>query len=435
MKTLGKACILHALVCGAAFGAFAACGDDVTFGPDSGLPKTDATIDQSTPADGGAEAQTAKLLMTYAAANGELVALDTTTKAIGRVSWPADQGEGIAMTSGKDTFLLETGPDLVARLDPSTYASVASSWSVALDDGVDGGLDADPVQVVEVAPNKAYVLRFNRNKIAIIDPSQSADAGAATSSIDLSTLVQSGDEDGNVDMTDAFYDANDQRLYVVLGNVDLYSYDPITYDLVCGTTHTTMIAIDTTNDTLVNLGGAGPGGGIELNGYNPQAAIYNGAVYDAANNRALVVSIGCVPSVGDGGFGAIQQRLVEAVNLQTNTTATLLDASAQDIPNVFSYIDATHALIQFGYFAPYITTYAWDPTQTTLGAALATTPDVFDHDDAGHILGPQSTFTTDGAAGPINVISVTLADGGVVQLAQNPFLQSGGYLGNALYVP
>ena len=414
--------------------AFAACGDDTVIGPDAGPPKTDATIDQSA-SDAGSDVEAGpQLLMTYAASNGELAVLDTVQKTVGRISWPNQLGEGIVERTNGETFLLETAPDTVVKLDRFALATVASSWNVALDDGADGGLNADPVQVVEVAPNKAYVLRYNRNKIAIIDPSSDADGGAPTASIDLSSLVQAGDGDGNVDMTSAFYVAATQRLYVVLGNVNLGDYDP-NFDLVCGTTNTTMIAIDTTNDTVVSLGGGGPGGGIVLNGYDPQAAIYNGTIYDAANNRALVVSFGCVPSESDGGFGAITKRVIEAVNLTTNTATTLLDATAQDVPNVFSYIDATHALIQFGYFAPYITTYMWDPTQTTLGPALATTPDVFDYDDAGHILGPQSTFATDGAAGPINVISVALADGGVSTITTNPFVQSGGYLGNALYAP
>jgi hypothetical protein len=138
--------------------------------------------------------------------------------------------------------------------------------------------------------------------------------------------------------------------------------------------------------------------------------------------------------VGDAGAGALQGRLVEAVDLKTNTTTTLLDANAQDYPGQLLWLDGTHAYIQFGYGA-FGSTFAWDPTKTTLGAALPATPDVFDYDDAGHILGPQSTYATDGAVGPTNVISVTLADGGVITLGQNPFLQTSGFVGNATYVP
>lgn len=430
MNGFRKVCILHALAGAAVLSGFA-CSDDVTYGPEAGPPKSDATIDQST-TDAGGEASSASLLMTYSAASGELVALDTTSKQIGRLAMP---GFGVALRSGKDTFLLETGQDLVGRLDTSTYASIAASWNVALTDAFDGGFAyADPVQVIEVAANKAYVLRYNRNRIAIIDPSQSADAGAPISSIDLSSLVQSKDGDGAVDMTAAVFDSTRNRLYVALGNIDLTYTDPQGFFILCAGTQSTLIAIDTTNDTLVNLGGAGPGGGVVLGGYGAQSSYLNGVWLDSVGDRVVILSTGCNAPTTDGGKGALSGRVVEAVDLKTNTTHTLLDANAQDYPGQFLYIDATHAYVQFGYGA-FSTTYAWDPTTTALGAPLTTTPDVFDYDNAGHILGPQSTLAADGAAGPINVISVTLADGGVVQLAQNPFLQSGGFIGNAIYAP
>jgi len=439
-------CMVHAIAC-AAFGVVSACtGDDVVLGPDAGPPKTDATIDQTAP-DAGADVDATmlgpRLLMTNFGTSGELATFDTQQGAVaGRVAFP---GYGVVERSGSDTFLLETGSDVVAKLDPSSLASVTASWSVAGADVIDGGQSyADPVQVVEVATNKAYVLRYNRNQIAIVDPSQAADAGAPTGTIDLSSLVQAGDEDGAVDMTGAVYDVSRQRVYVLLGNVDLTAYGPAPdYPLLCVGTKMTLIAIDATNDTLVDLGGTGPGGGVELLGYDPQAAYYGGFTLDVSNDRVLVVSFGCSPTSGDGGVGATQQRIVEAVDLKTNTTTQLLDANGQDYPNVFRLIDATHAIIQFG-FAPYLTTYEWNPTETSLGPALVTAPDVFDYDPVNlRILGPQSTLADDGGAGPTNVIAVTvlgaggvpLPDGGVAVLGQNPFLQSGGYLGNALYAP
>jgi hypothetical protein len=426
-------CILHVIALGV-FGAIGACtGDDITYGPESGPPKTDATIDQTAP-DGGDGGSTLgpRLLMTYSATDGELVAFDTQSKQVaGRMSFP---GYGAVVHSGADTFLLETSADVVAKLDPASLTSAVASWNVALSDG--SGPNADPVGVVEVAANKAYVLRFNRNAIAVIDPSQTSDAGVPTSTIDLSSLVQGADGDGTVDMVGGVYDATRHRVYVVLGNVDLTTVQPPDYALLCVATKMTMTAIDTTTDGLVDLGGSGPGGSVELTGYNPQMGYYGGVQLDVSGDRVLVVSLGCNPSSGDGGIGGIQQRIVEAVDLKTNTPTQLLDANAQDYPNVFRLIDATHAVIQFGDFAPSITTYPWNPTQSTLGTAFATGPDVFDYDpSANRILGPQSTFDADGGAGPVDVISVSYADGTGTVLGQNPFLQSGGYLGNALYVP
>jgi hypothetical protein len=434
MSKFRNACIVHVMALGV-FGSIWACGDDITEGPDTGLPKTDATTDQSA-GDGGVDATLGpKLLMTYSATKGELASFAVASKAVAsRLSLPGYQQ---TQKSGADLFLLgESAQDTIAKLDPATGTNVLSSWNVALSDAVDGGESyADPVQVIETAPNKAYVLRFNRNRIATIDPSQSADAGAPTGSIDLSALLQANDHDTHVDMTGAVFDATRKRLYVVLGNIDINFVDPKGYFLLCAGTKSTLIAIDTTNDTLVNLGGTGPGGGVVLNGYNPQQGVFGGTVLDTAGDRIIVFSAGCnPPGVGDAGAGPLQGRLVEAVDLKANTTATLLDANAQDYPGQLLWLDATHAYIQFG-FGAFSSTFAWNPAQTTLGAALPATPDVFDYDDAGHILGPQSTYETDGAAGPTNVISVTLADGGTAQLGQNPFLQTGGFVGNATYVP
>ena len=431
-------CILHVIACGF-FAVFSACtGDDVTLGPDSGPPKSDATIDQTAPdaGDAGSDATTGpRLVMTYAGTKGELVSFDT---AAGSVAARADlPGYEETEKSGGDLFLVGEGSsDLVAKLSPADPTVTLASWNVALDDAVDGGeSNADPVQVVEVAKTKAYVLRYDRNRVAIIDPSQSADAGAPIGTVDLSSLLQANDHDTHVDMTGAVFDASRKRLYVALGNIDINLVDPQGFFLLCAATKSTLVAIDTTSDTLVDLGGGGPGGGVVLNGYSPQTGTFGGVVLDAAGDRVLVFSTGCnAPSSCDAGPGALSGRLVEAVDLKTNATTTLLDANAQPYPGQLAFIDATHALVQFG-FGAYSTTYAWDPTQTTLGAPYAAAPDVFDLDGMGRFLGPQSTVVDGGAAGPTNVIAVTIADGGISQLGQNPFLQSAGFVGNATYVP
>ncbi|HSQ66813.1 MAG TPA: hypothetical protein VLM85_26520 [Polyangiaceae bacterium] len=425
-----NACIMHALVGALVVGTWGCSGDDVTYAPEAGQPKSDATVDAPASPDAGDATVPQRLLMTQIATKGELVAFNTQTKQVdGRLSFP---GFGVVVRSG-GTYLLETGQDIVARLDPSQPWKVQSTWSVAMDDAFDGGESyADPIQIVQVSSSKAYVLRYNRNRIAVVDPSANADAGAPSSSVDLSSLMQAGDGDGHVDMSGAVYDASRQRLYVALANIDIHLVDPQGYFLLCAGTKSTLIAIDTTNDTLVNLGGTGPGGGVELAGYSPQMGFLGGVLLDAASDRVLVLSTGCNQPTTDGGTGALVGRLVEAVDLKANTTQVLLDASAQDFPGQIFYLDGTHAIAQFGY-GPFATTFRWDPTQPSLGTAFATAPDLFDLDLAGNrMLGPETTFASDGGAGPMNVIGVDLGDGGVTVLGQNPFLESGGFLGNAL---
>jgi len=433
---------MSAFACAIGCGLFAvACtGDDITLGPDAGPPKSDATVDQSNTNDAGTDGTVGpRVLMTYTATAGELVAFDTQTDLVdGRFAPPPYAS---VMQSGTDRFLLESNEDLVFLLDPVSQWNPTSSWNVALDDGFDGGLSyADPVQVVEVAPNKAYVLRYNRDKIAIFDPTQTSDGGVPTTNpVDLSSLQQANDPDGTVEMSGAVFDPTNKYLYVALANINLFLVDAVdgAY-LPCANTVSTLVAIDTTTDTLVNLGGTGPGGSIALNGYSPQFGSVGGLIFDAVGNRVLVLSTGCNATESDGGVGPQTGRLVEAVDLSTNTTQTLLPANDQDFPNELVYIDGAHALIQFGY-VPYATTYTWIPTQTTLGPPLAVTPDVFALDPLGsRILGAQSTVATDGGTGPINVIAVPInsIDGGGVQVfGQNPFLEPGGYLGSVVYVP
>ncbi len=433
-----------ALTCAVGCGLFAvaACtGDDITLGPDAAPPKSDATIDQSNnTGDAGVDGTVgARVLMAYTDPNfttGELVAYGTSPAQVdGRYAPPAFP---YLSQTGSDRFLIEDDQDLVFLLEPNSPWTPTSSWSLTLSDGPDGGTEpADPVQVVESAPNHAYVLRYNRNAIAVIDPTQAADAGTAIKTIDLSALLQSGDPD-TVEATGAVFDASRNRLYVALGNIDLSLVSPDGLNLGCANTVSTLIAIDTTMDTLVNLGGTGPGGGVALNGYSPQFGFLGGVVLDPVGDRVLLLSGGCEPTESDGGAGPLQGRLIEAVDLKTNTTMTLLTANDQAYPGNFLYIDGAHALVQFGS-APYATTYTWIPTQTTLGPPLAVTPDVFAYDNVGQrILGPQSTVTSDGGTGPTNVIAVPIdsIDGGGVQVfGQNPFLSPGGSTQAVLYVP
>ena len=129
----------------------------------------------------------------------ELAAVNMTTKTVdGRLAF--DGGYGVTSSLGTDPYLLGGESDVVSRLDANEPWKVVASWNVRGDDGTDGGLpNANPVGVVQTACNKAYVLRYNRDKIAVIDPSQ-ATGGVPSKYIDLKSLTQQGDPD-TVEMT------------------------------------------------------------------------------------------------------------------------------------------------------------------------------------------------------------------------------------------
>src|SRR5271170_7885191 len=103
MSTIRNACMMHVIGCGFLLGS-ACSGDDVSYGPETGLPKSDATIDQSTSSDAGVEATVPpRLLMTYLATSGELAAFNLTTNQVDeRLSL---SGYAVTEVSGSDLYL------------------------------------------------------------------------------------------------------------------------------------------------------------------------------------------------------------------------------------------------------------------------------------------------------------------------------------------
>jgi hypothetical protein len=354
------------------------------------------------------------LLLSYnGQSSSELVAFNVGAKAVdGRLVYPGFIGT--TSTQSPDPYLMEQSADIVAKLDRAEPWLERSSWGVGLTDGVDGGY-SDPNAVIVSTGTKAYVLRYTRNEIAVLDTSQVADAGAPTGTINLAGLVQANDTDGVVEMTTGIYVPSKQRVYVVLGNIDTSNVIDNGAVLLCSGTVSTVIAIDPATDSLVPLGDGGPGGALGLLGTNP---VPGGLAYDSTTDRLLVVQAGC-NQPNDGGAGPLVQREVEALSLGTGASTQLLDATQQGFPSAFVYIDATHAVLQFDFTGT--ETYAWNPTTPTLGALIPNAPDYFDYDGIGNLVGVKQTVLQDGGAGPIDVVSVPLAGGNPTTLGSNPF--------------
>ncbi len=429
--------------------ALAGCGgDDITGTPDGGGPGReggfdayvppvdagrDASGEGSTPSDGGAEGSVdggdaspppeRLLLSANNMSTSELVVVGVASGQVdGRLTYPGFIGTTSSL--GPAPFLLEQAVDVVAELDPAQPWVVDASWNVALNDAVDGGSAySDPDDVVVTAANKAYVLRYTRNEIAVLDVSMAADGGAPTGTIDLSSLVQPADTDGVVEMTAGAYDATRHLLYVVLGNIDRNTVVPPTYDLLCTSTVSSVVAVDTMTDQLASLGGTAPGGGIALAGFDP---IFGGTVYDAANDRLLIDEAGCnpPPSGADAGPGPVTKRAVEQVPLGGGAPSVLLDLSAQGFPSELVYIDATHAVLGFDSYGP--ETATWDPTSAAIGPLVPNAPDWFAYDGAGNLLGTRADMTDAGSS--LDVVRVRLADGTSTTLLSNPFSMPGGFV-------
>lgn len=422
------------------------CGDDeVLRATDAGtfetgpLPESGPTPqpdggDSSVPSTcGSSTGAPQRLLLTInGTSTSELAAFNIADKKVdGRFGFAGELGQSSSL--GTDPYVVEQAKDIVARMSAQKPWEPIATWSVVGDDAVDGGSrNAQPVAVVVPTCTKGYVLRFNRNKIAVIDTTQAADAGAAESYLDLSSLVQPDDKDGLVDMTAAYYVASKKRIYVLLGNYDRTTVVPPDYSLVCKNTTASLVAIDATTGQLVSLGGTAPGGGIALPGYNP--VLGTPMAYDAARDRLLVYQGGCSTAPVGGGFATIRKRGVDEVDLATGQAKTVIQLNDKGFPSSFVYMDGDRAALSFSFPNQ---TFFWNPTQPVLGAEIPGALDYVTHDGKGNVVGGRRTTVDGGAIVEVLSVPFTGGDGGKVdaaavqKLGENPFTTNSGYLGGA----
>lgn len=424
------------------------CGDDEVFkaedagGFDSGAPIDAGPNPQNDGGDGSAPsgcgnatgAPARLLLSANGTAQSEIVAFNLADKKVdGRFGFPGSLGASSSF--GTDPYVVEQAKDVVARMNAQRPWEAIASWNVQGDDAKDGGdPNAQPIAIIVPACTNGYVLRFNRNKIAVIDTNKNvADGGAVESYVDLTSLVQAEDKDGLVDMTSAVYVASKKRIYVLLGNYDRTTIGPPDYALLCKNTKATLIAIDTVTGQLAPLGGTGPGGSIALEGYNP--AVSAPMAYDAARDRLLVFQGGCTADVG--GVPTMTKRSVEEVNLATNQAKTLLPLNDKGFPGSMVIASGNRAALTF--FFPN-QAFFWDPSRATLGAQIPGSLDYVTHDGKGNLLGARRVPVDGGANTEIVSIPFAENDGGTVdasaitKIGENPFSSAAinaGYLGGA----
>jgi hypothetical protein len=421
-------------------------GDDITFAPEAGTdagdagPLKDGTVHESgggdatgdvahdaiADADAGAVPQ--RVLVTQNnSSTSELVAVNVATHKIdGTLTFTGDLGTTDAH-SKLFPFLLEQSNNIVARLDAVTPWVIDSSWNV--NEKLEGGYPyTDPYAAVVAAAGSTYVLLYNRNEIVVLNDLQTVEAGPPLSTIDLSSLVQAKG-DGTVEATAGVFVAASSTLYVVLANINQNTVAPPSYDLLCTGTTSTVLGIDTKSNKIKDLGGTGPGGAIALKGFDP---VFDGLVYDQANERLLILEAGCNSpgDAGDGGPGPIAQRGVEAVHLSDGSTSILIDTGAAfptgaGYPSGIVYMTDTSAVLGFDYTGSEV--YAWNPMTTTLGAPIKNAPDQFTYDGAGNLLGTSTTYDDGGST--TNVIKTNIATSTQTVLYTQPFTTPGGIIG------
>jgi hypothetical protein len=398
-----------------------ASGMDATTGP--GDAGTDAADAAPLPSDSGQDAAVDAALDASDASVGPFLLLsyyfdgysDTQYSAFNVPAATVQGGLGYAqygvnVSTNQAPWILEQANDLVLRMDPSAPWQPTYSWSLANVPQATTFGNTDPFAVAEVG-TKAYVLGYATDYIAVLDTSQAYDAGAPTKVI---ALVPDPDASGDLEAIALAYDASQSRIWVILGNANSPAYPPI-----CAPEyHPFVVAIDTTTDEIVS------GVQYSLQGYGTPLAT-NAVVFDSANDRLLIATEGCDDPVdaGEAGVtaGTFDEAYIEQISLapgaDAGTDTILLALSPSNSPAALVYVDETHAFIQTGNG----TTNAWNPTQPTLGPAVANPPDTFVWDGQGHLLGPQSTLLPNDGGVSIAVVAVDPMDGGVTTLATNPF--------------
>lgn len=400
-------------------------GDDGS-APDAGedAAATDAGSDADTmpgcPATTGIPQ---RLLLVAGAANSELASFNLTSKTTdGRLAFTSFG----AVAGGAGPYLLEQFNDRVVKLDRNEPSKAVASWNVKSDDRIDGGPDyANPSGVFVPTCTKGYVLRYNRNRIAVIDTTQAADGGAPTSFIDLSDLKSAADTDGAIELVAAVHVASKNRLFVLVGNTDLSKASPDGFSLFCTAAKPLIVAIDTTTDTVVSLGGTGPKGSIELPGYNPPVN-GNALAYDPALERLVVLQAGCNADAG-GTPGAMQQREVDFVDLKTGQASVALALNDKGFPTPLVYVDQDRAAV--GFFGP---ANFWDPKATTLGAEIPGGLGSFAYAGDNKLVGARDVYQADGGKS-IEIVRVpftaaaTVDPQSVEKLGENPFTDNSGF--------
>lgn len=415
-----------------------ACGDDEAFEPvaDGGgldgafVPEPPLEAGPTPDAGGDADAARgpARVLATFnGVSSSELVVLDRASGRVeGRLAFPGFLGTTYVTEEGP--FLLEQAADVVARLDPAEPWKVTATYGVALQDRPDGGDGyANPSAVVVPAAGKAYVLRYTRNQIAVLDLAAGGDAAAPTKTIDLSAFVHAEDSDGVVEPTAATWVPELGKVFVLLGRVDRKKVVNNGFDILCTAAKPLLVAIDPRTDAVVPVTDAGAAGGLELPGYNSVV----GARMVRSGTKLFVLQAGCKADPGDGGL-ALGRRGVDEVDVATGAARTALDLGAAGFPSTLVDLGDGRAVV--GFFGE---ARLWALGAPALGQAIPDAPEAFAFDRVAHLVGTRSTFFADGGAGPTEVIETPLAtpdggdagDGGVRVLATSPSTLEGAFVG------
>ena len=284
---------------------------------DSGTMDAATTYDAGVVADaGGGDAQVAvdsgsctpsRLLIATSdfSTGAGFGTLDLATKTPHIFTTTTADTDTVPFYDGCNAFLLEQQRGNVKVQSPDDLFT--SSLTVSVDaTGTDGGVvGTDPQAIAEASGTKYYVTRLLSNSIAIVDISKPANM-ALTGTIDLSSLLDSTDTDGFVDMSGII--VVDGYAYVGLGS---YYYDTSFAQQWAGMSK--VAVIDVSTNALVTS--------IALPHHNPTSF--------AVSGTDLYVVAGGAYSVADGAIDIIDltNNTVKSTPLITEDSVSLTQFS------------------------------------------------------------------------------------------------------------
>lgn len=254
----------------------------------------------------------------------------------------------IALDSIGRRYLLDAAGDRIVGLDPVTPWKARASWDVSAagrTPGVSGSSNAalpgEPVGFAAASTQKGYAILKRQNRIAVLDLSNGNPNALPQSSIDLSSLLTTGDGDGSVDAAAATF-ANG-RLIVALAHHD-NSQTTAGGQPRCGASKPTIIAIDPTTDQLQQLVPGAATSGVALLGDRP---LVGGMWFDAMRDRLLILHGGCsLDAPAPGSPEGLRGRELDAVDVMTGTVTKIFDLDRA--PLELTRVGQNDALLRFG---------------------------------------------------------------------------------------
>ncbi len=253
-----------------------------------------AAVDGNVPPCALAERRAFVTLAACDFVTGGIAAVDLDSRSVTGSRFGTVAADSVVRTAGERVFVIgRFGADTVAEIDPTTLDTL---WECSVGPGT------NPHDFVLVAPDRAYVSRYDSARLAIVDPTAGPScAGFVRGTVDLSSLA---DNDGFPEMDQMTLVGS--HLLVALQRLDRN-------DFFQPAAHGALAVVDTATDSLT--------GSVELSIDNPFAET-KGLLVDPTGKRVYVGGPGRLFSdLDDGG--------IEVIDAQSLTSTGIVISGAE----------------------------------------------------------------------------------------------------------